>query len=102
MQCPVGGGTCVTTVDVKVSNIGTVDAGPFNTKVTLDPSQSVTFNQTFPDGLSAGITQTFTVTTSPGGNCFDPDCTICVTVDHENNVLESDEDNNGLCSTQAG
>ncbi|MEM9483309.1 MAG: CARDB domain-containing protein [Cyanobacteria bacterium P01_F01_bin.116] len=102
VQCPGGGGTCVTTVDVKVSNIGTVDAGPFNTKVTLDPSQSVTFNQAFPDGLLAGITQTFTVTTSPGGNCFDPDCTICVTVDNENNVLESNEDNNKLCSTQAG
>jgi len=102
VQCPGGSGTCVTTVDIVVSNIGTEDASPFNTKVVLDPSQSVTFDQAFPDGLSAGASQTFTVTTPPGGNCFDPDCTICVTVDNVDSVLESNEDNNELCSTRAG
>jgi len=102
VECPGGGGTCVTTVDVTVANIGAGDAGAFNTRVVLDPAQSVIVNEAFPGGLPAGASQTFTVTTPPGGNCFDPDCTVCARADDKDEVAESEEGNNQLCRTRPG
>jgi hypothetical protein len=101
VDCPAGAGTCVTTVQVTIANAGAADAGPFNTRTALDPGQSVIVNQPSA-GLAAGTSQTFTVITPPGGNCFDPDCAVCVTVDDSNSVLESDETNNMLCETTPG
>lgn len=102
VDCPNGPGTCVTEVRVTISNVGTAAAPAFNTRVILDPAQSITVNQSFPGGLAAGASQSFTVKSPHGGNCFDPDCTVCVTVDSEEEVLESDETNNELCETKAG
>ncbi|MDJ0730320.1 MAG: CARDB domain-containing protein [Crocosphaera sp.] len=102
VDCPGGGGTCVTKVEVTIANVGLADAEAFRTRVTFDPGQSVEVFQDFPTGLAQGSSETFTVTTRPGGNCFDPDCTICVTVDDQNQVMESNELNNNLCQTRPG
>ena len=91
----------MTTVEVTVANVGAADAGAFNTRVTLDPGQTVMVDQALP-GLTAGASQSFTIMTPPGGNCFDPDCTICATADDKAQVDESDETNNQLCETTPG
>jgi len=101
VHCPGGAGACVTTVQVTVANIGSADAGPFNLHTLLDRAQSVAVDQPVP-GLPAGGSQAFTITTPPGGNCYDPDCTICATADNLDTVEESDESNNQLCETTAG
>jgi len=45
-------------------------------------------------GLNSGQSTSVTVVTPPGGNCFDPDCTVTVEVDSSNWVNECKEDNN--------
>ena len=102
VQCPGGAGTCVTTVDVTIENVGTGAAGAFSFETTFDPSQMVVVNQVVPSGLPAGMSQSFTIMTLPGGNCFDPDCTITVVIDGNNDVAESDETNNTATSTTPG
>ncbi|MFQ5932754.1 MAG: hypothetical protein ACE5MM_10125 [Nitrospiraceae bacterium] len=42
------------------------------------------------------------MTLGPGGNCFDPDCTVQVTVDVNDDVEESDETNNSAARTDIG
>jgi hypothetical protein len=101
VNCPGGGGTCVTTVEITVANIGAADAGAFNTRVTLDPGQTVVVDHPL-SGLAAGASQSFTITTPRGGNCYDPDCTVCATADDKAQVDESDEGNNQLCETTLG
>lgn len=100
--CPGGAGTCVTTVSFTIENIGDADAGPFNIRVVLDPSSSVELNEFVNAGLDAGASLTVTVVSQPGGNCFDPDCTISVTVDNEDIISECDETNNQLSDTLIG
>jgi hypothetical protein len=102
VQCPSGAGSCVTTATFTIANVGVGNAGTFSVRVVCDPSQSVVVTQPMPAGLGAGATQVLTVTTPPGGNCFDPDCTVCVTVDSTNTVIESNEGNNQLCITKPG
>ena len=101
VSCPGGPGTCVTQARVTIANIGSVAAGAFTTKSVFDPSQSVSVGTAFA-GLAAGASQLFSVVTPPGGNCFDPDCTVCVTVDDGGAVAESNEGNNQLCTTSIG
>jgi hypothetical protein len=102
VSCPTGPGSCVTTARVTIANLSpTVAAGPFTTKSVFDPGQAVSVGTAFP-GLAAGASQMFSVATPPGGNCFDPDCTVCVTVDDGNTVSESNELNNKLCTTSIG
>jgi hypothetical protein len=102
VDCPQGRGSCVTQVDVEIANIGSAAAGAFRTRTTLDPNQSVTVDEQSPGGLAAGESKKFSVTTEPGGNCYDPDCEICVEVDSDNSILESDETNNNLCAQVQG
>jgi hypothetical protein len=102
VSCPGGGGTCVTTVDYTVANIGLGDAGAFNTRAILDPGQSIVVDRFLPGGLGAGGQQTVTVMTPPGGNCFDPDCTVTVRADSDNAVSECNENNNTLSETTPG
>lgn len=99
VSCPGGGGTCVTTVTFTIANNGPGNAGPFNVLINLDPGQVV--NQSVA-GLAAGATQTFTVSSPAGGNCFDPDCTVTVTVDNGNSVPETNESNNQQSVTKKG
>jgi hypothetical protein len=94
VSCPGGPGTCVTKFDYTVRNIGLGDAGPFTVRSVADPAASVIVDQLFPAGLAAGMAKTVSVTTPPGGNCFDPDCTISVTADIDNKVNECNEKNN--------
>ena len=102
VSCPGGGGTCVTTVTYTIANVGPGDAGPFATQVVMDPGGAVVVNQSVAGGLGAGNTLSLTATSPPGGNCFDPDCTICVVVDSGNAVAECKEDNNKVCETGLG
>lgn len=101
VSCPGGGGTCVTKTSLTVANDGMKNAGSFKVRVVLDPTQGVVVTQSL-SGLAAGDMQSLTVTTPPGGNCFDPDCTISATVDSENSVNESNEGNNTLSETTLG
>jgi hypothetical protein len=94
VSCPGGAGTCVTTATVRVANDGTAAAGPFSVEGRFDPAQSVVVTQSVPGGLAAGADLPVTLTTPPGGNCFDPDCTIKATVDSKGEVGECNENNN--------
>ena len=47
--------------------------------------------------LAGGAEQNLMVVTPAGGNCFDPDCAVCVRVDSNDAVAECKEDNNNLC-----
>lgn len=99
-SCPGGAGTCVTTVRFTVANIGAAPAGPFDSEVVFDPSKVDTVAE--PGGLLNGLSKSFSATSPVGGSCFQPDCTICVTVDSGAAVVESDETNNKLCETRIG
>lgn len=102
VTCPTGGGSCETTVRVVAANIGNAPAGPFKVSTVLDPAQSVQVSSDVPGGLNVGVEQALTVVTPPGGNCFDPDCTINATADSENAVDECNETNNTLGETTQG
>ncbi|MEA3292208.1 MAG: CARDB domain-containing protein [Pseudomonadota bacterium] len=102
VSCPGGGGTCVTKVRFTVGNAGPGNAGAFKVKAVLDPGQSVVIDEQIPGGLNAGATKTITVQSPPGGNCFDPDCTVTVTVDSNDDVEECDESNNRASETTPG
>lgn len=102
VRCYGGKGTCRTRVDVIVANVGSGNAGPFKVRVAFDPAQSVVVDVPVAAGLVAGGEQTLTVTTPPGGNCFNPDCTITATADSETAVEESDEGNNQRSETTPG
>lgn len=102
VSCPGGAGTCKTTVNYTIANIGNAASGPFQSQATLDPGQSVKVTQTVGSGLNPGQSTSVTVVTPPGGNCFDPDCTVTVEVDSSNRVNECKEDNNTLTETTKG
>lgn len=100
VSCPGGGGTCTTTVSYTVSNpSATAVSTPFQVLVEADPGQSKPRTVL---SLAAGASQSFTDVLGPGGNCFDPDCTIRVTVDSTNVIVESNETNNVATSTSIG
>jgi hypothetical protein len=102
VSCPGGVGTCTTTVDYTIANIGNAPSGPFESRATLDPGQSVKVTQAVGSGLNPGQSTLVTAVTPPGGNCFDPDCTVTVEVDSSNRVNECKEDNNTLAETTKG
>lgn len=102
VSCPGGAGTCKTTVDYMIANIGNAPSGPFESQATLDPGQSVKVTQAVGSGLNPGQSTSVTVVTPPGGNCYDPDCTVTVEVDSSNRVNECKEDNNTLAETTKG
>jgi len=92
---------CTSTVTFTIANIGVADAGPFKVLVRADPglAQQGTVNVV---SLAAGATTTLTITLPPGGNCYDPDCDVCITVDSDNEVIESNEGNNDYCELTIG
>jgi len=101
VSCPKGAGSCVTRVDYKLQNIGNAASGPFEALATLDPQQSVSVTEAIAN-LLPGQSRTVQVTTPPGGNCFDPDCTVSVVADHSNRVEECSERNNKTEQTTQG
>jgi hypothetical protein len=94
-------GSCTTTVVFTIANIGQASAGPFKVLIRADPTlgqiKAVGVN-----GLAAGATTTLKESLPSGGNCYDPDCTVCITVDSGGHVVESNEGNNELCETWLG
>ena len=96
----VGAIQCNATVEFEITNPSTVGvAGNFDVLIEADqvPDKTITVA-----GLAAGETKTFTETLGPGGNCYDPDCTVKVTADSGNAVAESDETNNSDTRTDLG
>lgn len=99
VSCPVGT-RCITTVNFTVTNAGSVAVTtPFQVLVEADPGQSRTVAVA---GLGTGASQSFTEQLGPAGNCYDPDCTVRVTVDSGNTVPESNEANNSASRTDGG
>ena len=100
VSCPGGVGTCVTTVNFTITNLSaTAVTSPFQVLIEADPGQSKTI--TVP-GLAGGASQTFSELLGPAGNCYDPDCTVRVTVDSGNAIAESNETNNVATHTALG
>jgi len=102
MNCGVVALSCTTTVTVTIVNTGSVDAGPFKVLVQADPGFAQQQGTISVSGLAAGANTTLTIALPPGGNCFNPDCSICITVDLDNEVIESNEGNNYYCETTIG
>jgi hypothetical protein len=94
-------GSCTTTVIVTIANVGTASAGPFKVLIRADPAleqqRTVGIN-----GLAAGETMTLQESLPSGGNCYDPNCTVCITVNSGGYVAESNDANNELCETWPG
>lgn len=91
---------CWLTVDFTVWNYGYGDAnGAFDVTVSGDavPAQVVTF-----DGLAAGSSRSESVRLGPGGNCYNPDCTVNVFVDPSGAIPETDDANNEDTRTTIG
>lgn len=100
VTCPGGFGTCVTTVNFTITNPSAVPVTtPFQVLIEADPRQSKTITVA---GLGAGASQSFSENLGPAGNCYDPDCTVQVTVDTGNTVAESNEGNNSATRTDLG
>ena len=102
VSCPSGAGSCVTTVDIIMENVDRGAAGSFQTQAIFDPAQSVEVIAEMPSGLAPNTQLTVQFETEPGGNCFDPNCLICATIDFRDNVLETNESNNTLCRELGG
>lgn len=92
---------CVTQINFTIVNAGAMSAKGFAIRVASDPVQSVIVNLQAA-GLAPGAAKQFAVRTPVTRSCYDPDCTVCVTVDSEHDVTESNEKNNTRCITSAG
>jgi archaellum component FlaG (FlaF/FlaG flagellin family) len=82
--------TCTTTIAFVISNSGTVDVtSSFQVLIEANDisSKTITVN-----GLSAGTSQNFSEILD--GFCYNPDCTVRVTVDSGNGIQESNDANN--------
>jgi CARDB protein len=91
-NCPTGQGSCIHTVEMKVTNLSTEAVNtPFNIKTNSDNGLSTI--QTIPS-IPGSTSQTVTAVLGPGNNCWNPDCQIDTFVDSSNIVIESDETNN--------
>jgi CARDB len=99
VACTAGAGTCTTTFSFTVTNAGAAASGAFDVLATADPGQTKTLSV---PGLAAGASTTLSASFGPAGNCFDPDCTVMVTADSGNVVVESNEANNTDSFTKPG
>jgi hypothetical protein len=96
-DAPSGGGdapspSCVTSFEYSVSNRGSGDVvGPFDVTPTAsgEPGDSYTVTA---EGLKAGQRRTDLATLK--ASCYQPNCTVTVTIDGNNVVAESYENNN--------
>jgi len=103
VNCGMVGPTvlCTNSVTFTIANVGAADADSFKVLVQGDPGLAQT--EIVPVvSLAAGATKTFTIPLPAGGNCYDPNCTICITVDSLNEIIESNEGNNNYCETTLG
>jgi hypothetical protein len=98
--CPNGPGSCMVTVNFEIMNTSAVDVT--NAFEVLIEADLVPFKTISVSGLGAGASQSFSEALGPGNNCFDPDCTVKVSVDSGNVIPESDEANNIAERTDIG
>lgn len=100
VSCPTGAGSCKTTAQWRITNLAAVAVTTtFQVKISADPAMSVTKSFT---SFPASGSQTFTEVFGPGGNCYDPDCTVSASVDIASTVAESNEANNSDTYTVPG
>ncbi|WP_420640991.1 CARDB domain-containing protein [Candidatus Leptofilum sp.] len=92
---------CVTRVNLAVMNVGTAVSDSFDVFVRIDPEQSVTIVGVL-DGLAPGQTGTLTLSSPLGESCYDPNCTVCITVDSRGAITEANESNNQYCTAFSG
>jgi len=92
---------CTNSATFTIANVGMADAGSFKVFIQGDPGLAQTKTISV-QNLLAGSIKTFTVDLPAGGNCYDPDCTMCITVDSLNEIIESNEGNNNYCETTIG
>jgi hypothetical protein len=100
VDCPNGPGSCMVKVNFEILNISTVAVT--NTFEVLVEAEEVLSKTIAVSGLGAGASQSFSEILGPGNNCFNPDCTIRVTVDSGNVISEADETNNVAEQTGIG
>jgi subtilase family serine protease len=72
---------------------------PFAVLVQADPGQKTTLSV---PSLAAGASVTLSANLGPDNNCYDPDCTVSVTVDSGSAVAEANETNNVATRTDPG
>jgi hypothetical protein len=98
-NCP--GGSCTITIRYTVGNVGRVASPGFDVLLQADPglgdTRTISTGPVFP-----GKPKTLSTNVGPDGNCFDPDCSVRVTVDPKNSVLETSDQNNVDTSTVPG
>ena len=100
VSCPNGGGSCVTTVTFTVTNQGKGNLSErFDVLVAADPGEQRVV--TLP-GIAAGASEVRTTQLGPGGNCYDPDCSVRVETDPDGRVPELNERNNVATWYQLG
>lgn len=93
-------GTCNVAVNFEITNISTVPVTKtFEVLVEAEEVPSITFRV---DGLGPGASLSGVQVLGPGDNCFNPNCTVRVTVDPSNVIQESNEANNVAEETTLG
>jgi len=96
VECAGGPGDCNIRVDLKIDNLGE-SLAPGGIKYTVEAEGVPPLTLATGEGgaiAPGGSTGGFFVTMGPGSDCFNPDCTVTVTVDPDNDIAESDEANN--------
>jgi len=101
VSCPNGDESCVTSVKLTVINSGLKAAPASTLQVRSDPDLRQKIEQDTPP-LQPGEAFDFQYVSPRGGNCFDPNCTVCAVTDAARLIPEIDEDNNRFCTVNAG
>lgn len=91
---------CYVTVSFTVSNLGAADVTQ-RFLVAIDADE-VSPTTVVVDSLAAGQQVDLRARLGPGGNCYNPNCTVTVTVDPNNAIPELDETNNSASDTWNG
>jgi hypothetical protein len=100
VSCPGGGRPSIKKQDFTVTNASLVNVpAPFTVLIQADPGQKTTLTVS---SLAAGASVPLTATLGPDNNCYDPDCTVSVTVDSGSAVAEANETNNTDTRTDPG
>jgi subtilase family serine protease len=104
IDCSSGPSSCTLRVDLQINNIG-AGISPSGVKYVIEAEGMPDLTLSIDEGgeiSPGGSTGGFFVTLGPGTNCFNPDCTVTVTVDPDNDLVESDETNNTATRTDTG
>ncbi len=88
---------CSTNVTFTIINAGPATSELFTVLVENDALQGNTRGK-----MAAGERQQFSVSLPDGGNCYNPDCTVCVTISPLTPPTDPNESNNQLCTTLLG